>query len=120
MSVILETPYLLNIALYFKTEFDIIRFIQINKKCYFSVCMLKINPYFFLGYPTEWFARHFSPDTINRNKVVTDITQIDYDAKYIRYPAYQNFYDNIDLSKSSVLFSKITHLSFDNYDNHHS
>ena len=114
MSVKLEKLFLMNVSLYLETRFDVFNFIQINKKCHESICMLKINPSSIDDYSKEWFSKHFSPDTVDKRCSVTFITDIDKKATFIRKPFYI-FEEEEDRSLLIELIPKITHLSFRNY-----
>ena len=115
MRVKLEKVYLMNVALYLETKYDTYKFIQINKKCNLAVCELKITPSLFEKFSTEWFFKHFSPETIDRQNNISFLKCFDFEAPVIRNPSY-NIDDIKEPSKVIYLFPKITHLSFENYD----
>ena len=114
MPIQLENIYLSNVALYFQTEFYIIKLIKIKKKCHLSVCSLKINPYFVDENSTNWFFEHFSPDTINRKTKTVKISKTDLNATLIRNPVY--FIDKLKNPSNIIyLFPNITHLIFNSF-----
>ena len=104
----LELFYMMNVALYLENKYDAFRFIQINKKCEQTLTALKNTPFPFDSFSTEWFSRHFNPDTIDRKNKSSSVEDCDRQAKIIRYPNYR-----IENNANEIvdLFSKISHLT---------
>lgn len=84
----LEQIYLMNVALHFPTYRELYHFIQINKKCFYSVEYLKINPNFGGSESLKSYLRRFEPETINYKTIYSDVKEIDKTCKLIRSPCY--------------------------------
>ncbi|KAL7715604.1 B30.2/SPRY domain-containing protein [Entamoeba marina] len=84
----------MNICLKFSSFKDIRRFVQVNKKCYESVVMLKVNPFFNYFSSIKKFCIHFKPTTINLANHQFFNSKLFSVVEYIKYPQFSSFIKN--------------------------
>ncbi|EDR30099.1 hypothetical protein EDI_113340 [Entamoeba dispar SAW760] len=111
MTYKLERVYLMNVSLYFTTYFDVLSFIQINKKCFSTINDLKVNPWLTTPFSIIKFVYHFNPETVNCCSFQLNKPRIFDTCTFIRNPNFLLISEN-QQKKLIPLFNKITTLTF--------
>ncbi|KAL7718662.1 B30.2/SPRY domain-containing protein [Entamoeba marina] len=79
----------MSVCLQFPTFRDIVKFIQINTKCYETVKMLKVNPFFASSPYIKQFCKYFKPTTINLLSYYIFDSELFSNIECIKRPAFE-------------------------------
>ena len=80
----LESIFLMNVAIYFKTYREVFRFIQINHKCFDVVDNMKINPSFNCSASLDSFFKRFQTETVDGMHIFTHLGDRHFNAYFIK------------------------------------